>query len=588
MVVATASGTVAAITWEKRAGAYFLKVEEKEQAFHPYLLKDGDLAWSGGINKQLRAAKNALVVAYHRDAKDLQPGYFREIDPELLVPHPENTLYSLTDTYDDLLQLLRQPGAKVHRCLVNTNGEIISGNRRWTSVGIIREEDPEKFKTIPIEIGNFPNPEDEIKALLDFNAYREKNKMQRTQEAALRLKIETILAEKRAKAGVKVAPGEGGTALEKVAKQSGLGGETTADRSIQIRDHIMEAGKDDPELAKLWQKAFEEKSTKAAWDIVKIPAGDRKDVLEELFSPRCHGRTSVEAAYKNVQRRRILEEEAAKKDLALDTQDTTTPPVNLVDLARSLGAKLEDDWNTPHEIQGLAIEVMGAIDLDPLADLKKSVKATNHLTIKEDGLSKDAIWEGRVFAHFLPSDERACIQACDRHISNGSMKELIALCSPDVLFDRKAQDIIERHGMIICAWGGNIDLIPGDLLLQRSPNLQPGDNEGRSLFLYWGQNTQKFISVFEPFGEIWFQGRKVKETIAGLDASPERLFANLNWQDGQLEFMGFNLAVREGEDNLWITSIDDVEVDDTGLSELSAKATALGLAIAKVSQSNIW
>lgn len=54
-----------------------------------------------------------------------------------------------------------------------------------------------------------------------------------------------------------------------------------------------------------------------------------------------------------------------------------------------------DEWYTPDEIIARVERALGTINIDPCADLGRSIPATTHYTKEDDGLSKE--WNGRVF-----------------------------------------------------------------------------------------------------------------------------------------------------------------------------------------------
>ena len=102
-------------------------------------------------------------------------GFF-DVDPKELKPHPANPkIYGEDEDISDLIQLISESGFD-ERLIVNTKGEIVSGNRRNRTALKL------ELVTVPIEVKAFDSIEEEIRFLLSKNATRTKTVFQKVRE----------------------------------------------------------------------------------------------------------------------------------------------------------------------------------------------------------------------------------------------------------------------------------------------------------------------------------------------------------------------------------------------------------------------
>jgi phage N-6-adenine-methyltransferase len=143
------------------------------------------------------------------------------------------------------------------------------------------------------------------------------------------------------------------------------------------------------------------------------------------------------------------------------------------------------EWLTPPEIVAATIRVMGAIDLDPCADVKKNVPAGTHYTEAEDGLSQQ--WSGRVYmnppyGHAI----KAWVQRLAEYHECGSVGEAIALlpARTDTAWFRRLRPYVRCF-------------VTGRLTFSGHPSPAPFP----SAVFYLGSNVQKFLQVFQCLGD---------------------------------------------------------------------------------------
>lgn len=145
---------------------------------------------------------------------------------------------------------------------------------------------------------------------------------------------------------------------------------------------------------------------------------------------------------------------------------------------------------TPKEIIDAAIEVMGAIDLDPCSNSKDApnVPALDHYTAADDGLSMP--WFGRVYMN--PPYGRVIggwTEKLAAEYEAGNVTEAIALV-PGRIDTQWWQALGENYHA--CFVTGRLTFIGND-----DPAPFP------STVFYFGENVAKFFEVFSAIGQIW-------------------------------------------------------------------------------------
>lgn len=147
-------------------------------------------------------------------------------------------------------------------------------------------------------------------------------------------------------------------------------------------------------------------------------------------------------------------------------------------------------WNTPPEIVGLVIEVLGAIDLDPCSDRdgkKANVPAAAHFTESADGLAQR--WQGRVYMNPPYGDAVGkWVTKFREAYESGDLTEGIAL----VAARTDTQWFQEFADLPVCFLKGRLKF--------------SGAETGAtfpSAVLYAGRRLKKFAQVFGPRGILY-------------------------------------------------------------------------------------
>lgn len=152
----------------------------------------------------------------------------------------------------------------------------------------------------------------------------------------------------------------------------------------------------------------------------------------------------------------------------------------------------KDDWGTPAEFIELARRVMGDIDLDPAthSGAQAIVGATKFFTIEDNSLSLE--WHGRVWLN-PPYSQPLIGQFIEKLLTElecGNASEAILLVnnSSDTAWFQRAAGASSS----ICFTKGRISFLGPD-----GPGLSPVQGQA---FMYFGENYQRFESVFSKVG----------------------------------------------------------------------------------------
>lgn len=152
--------------------------------------------------------------------------------------------------------------------------------------------------------------------------------------------------------------------------------------------------------------------------------------------------------------------------------------------------KSSDCWYTPDRELDLVAQVLGEIDLDPCADDGKHVKAAQHFTFADDGLSQE--WYGRVFMNPPYSCPGTWLAKLQAEYDSGRVTEAIALVPASTDTNWLSPLLANQP---ICFWKGRIKFLDADY--------EPKQSGRQALcFLYWGANSQKFNEVFKEHGIV--------------------------------------------------------------------------------------
>ncbi|MGB3756514.1 MAG: DNA N-6-adenine-methyltransferase [Rivularia sp. (in: cyanobacteria)] len=179
--------------------------------------------------------------------------------------------------------------------------------------------------------------------------------------------------------------------------------------------------------------------------------------------------------------------------------------------------KKSDCWYTPLHIIKLVVQVLGAIDLDPCADDGKHIKAAQHYTFNDDGLTKP--WHGRVYMNPPYSSPGLWMKKLQAEFESGKVKEAIALV-PAATDTNWLSPLLKTQ--LVCFWKGRIKFLGEDYQPLRSARQS-------HVLVYWGENSEKFKGVFESHGFVsvpsQLLGDKQDISPSNLDSSPSKIIS---------------------------------------------------------------
>lgn len=237
-----------------------------------------------------------------------------------LKPHPKNAeIYGYNEDVSDLVEKIRR-SKKVHTLTVNSKGCILAGNSRFKACIELGIEE------VNVEVIDFETPEEEIEYIINDNATREKTVEQKSREAKALKEVESVLAEKRMKAGVKnpvAVPPQGIEQLEQgksrdiTAKKIGLRSGREADRAIntiKVIDKLEDDGR--TEEADLIRAVLNKRSVSTAEELAKNI--DKVDIPEDDIELIKMGRKSpysyIESAKKKDKEPEVPKQEVPQVD----------------------------------------------------------------------------------------------------------------------------------------------------------------------------------------------------------------------------------------------------------------------------------
>lgn len=248
-----------------------------------------------------------------------------------LKPHPKNAeIYGYNEDVSDLVEKIRR-SKKVHTLTVNSNGYILAGNSRYKACIELGISD------VNVEIIDFETLEEEIEYIINDNATREKTVEQKSREAKALKEVESVLAEKRMKAGVKnpvAVPPQGieqieqGKSRDITAKKIGLRSGREADRAIntiKVIDKLENEGR--KEEADLVRAVLNKRSVSTAEELAKNI--DKVDIPEDDIELIKMGRKSP---YSYI-------ESAKKKDKEPEVPKQETPQVDPIEFLKGKTTK---------------------------------------------------------------------------------------------------------------------------------------------------------------------------------------------------------------------------------------------------------
>ena len=104
---------------------------------------------------------------------------------------------------------------------------------------------------------------------------------------------------------------------------------------------------------------------------------------------------------------------------------------------------LTDERYTPEWVLDLVTKILGGIDLDPCADPKRRVAASNHFTKEENGLERP--WSGRVFLNPPFSNSSDWVRHLSVYLVSGAVTEAVVLLPVMALTNKSARLLLRQQ-----------------------------------------------------------------------------------------------------------------------------------------------
>lgn len=155
--------------------------------------------------------------------------------------------------------------------------------------------------------------------------------------------------------------------------------------------------------------------------------------------------------------------------------------------ARSPGMFTSDtpEWYTPGHIIEAVVAVLGTIDLDPCSDPGRTIPASKHYTVDDDGLAQG--WRGKVYMNPPYGREIvAWVEKLAEEVTYGNVSEAVALVPARV-------DTTWWRRLPFVEWAA----LTGRLAFSGYENSAPFP----SAVCYLGPNWPRFREVFGPLGD---------------------------------------------------------------------------------------
>jgi phage N-6-adenine-methyltransferase len=166
--------------------------------------------------------------------------------------------------------------------------------------------------------------------------------------------------------------------------------------------------------------------------------------------------------------------------------------------SRVKGLTGEVEWYTPRDYLDAAVEVMGAIDLDPASSeaAQANVKARQYYTREDDGLQQR--WHGRVFLNppYAMPIIRDFVTKMVEEYQAGNFDQGILLTNNAT--DTAWWHLTAGNCSALCFTRGRISFLQardGELLTKEAPT------HGQ-VFFYFGPNVEQFKDVFNNYGMV--------------------------------------------------------------------------------------
>ena len=148
----------------------------------------------------------------------------------------------------------------------------------------------------------------------------------------------------------------------------------------------------------------------------------------------------------------------------------------------------DDEWYTPSQYIEAARSVMGNIDLDPASNdfANKTVKAKTYFTEKDNGLKKE--WFGNVWLN--PPYSAALIREFADKVVSSKFNQAIVLVN-NATDTGWFKTLVDKANAIV--------FTTGRIRFVKHDGAKGAPLQGQA-FIYFGNNAQTFLDVFEQFG----------------------------------------------------------------------------------------
>lgn len=212
----------------------------------------------------------------------------------------------------------------------------------------------------------------------------------------------------------------------------------------------------------------------------------KSEVLEELHIPqKTAERFQQMADHEDIVHKAI--EEARKNDDVI-SRNAVMQKISEAKKPHVANNSGDNEWYTPAEYIEAARKVMGSIDLDPASNeyANETVKASTFYTEETNGLDKE--WFGNIWMN--PPYSTALIKEFAEKLANSTFRQAIVLVNNATdtawfkLLIQKAKAVVFTTGRI---------------RFEKRNGSKGAPLQGQA-FIYYGDNVEKFLEVFEAFG----------------------------------------------------------------------------------------
>lgn len=584
-----------------RTRASFALIREGDVLLEQEVLPS-ELPQVAGKSKKLdalTAADLAAVSAYHQIVNTVDG----LVDVEALAEHPLNSLiYGDNESVEDLVSILKEQDGQVFKIIINSQGQILSGNRRYKAALKVNQEFeskglPPKFEFLSAEVVRFDSLESELKYMLLQNKSREKTPHQVANE------IQALLALSSSSAVPSERKMQSSAIIEELRSRLGGGGgkvgRSTA-FNLQAVYKKVETYKNEPLKDAL--RAYAVAMPNKAKDLVELEPPAEVGIEPEKYQGMVLKRLkdnpseSVERAASAVNREAIALKHKEKENTNENGSSTTTPEnsnqadtttadkiQSAVQTALAAGDKPSDNRRTPQEIIQLAFDVMGSIDLDSFAELSDPdrVGAAKSYTILDDAFSKHH--HGNVFANPPFSKSGESISLMDAEICNGHIKKLFLILPVSVQSTKPYHRFIRSHSPLVFQPDKRLAFEPGDVLKSVEPSAKADGNREPSVILYWDCD-QDYRNFYDHASQL---GLNLQNYVPFNPVQIAVALSGLHWEKASLKtatcnVFGSTVEIEQDVDESYRVKVQGVLLPDFCPSLKVAKYLGIVTAIGKL------